>query len=617
MGRLSRHLPQHPAAGLADVCFTANAGRGHFAHRLAVPAASKEELALRLAEWASVGETPNVVHGNVPGSQRPKVAFLFTGQGSQYVGMGRTLFETQPTFRKVLERCEEILRGELARPLLKAMYPQSGDEGLLGETAYTQPALFALEYALASLWRSWGIEPSWVMGHSVGEYTAACVAGVFSLEDGLALIAERGRLMQALPVRGAMAAVFAAEERVVQAIAPHGGDVSIAAVNGPASVVISGTAEGVGAVRTALEALGVRSRALDVSHAFHSALMDPVREEFSRAAERVARSRPRLGLISNVTGGSAGLEVTEADYWWRHLRQPVRFTEGMATLLEQGCAAFIEIGPAPTLLGMGQRCLAEGDRLWLPSLRRGRDDWSQIVESLGSLYVRGAEVDWEGFDRDYPRRKVALPTYPFQRERYWVEEPQPLPGEGVPAVGGVRDLVYEVNWPERPRGVVAARAEGAGLWLVLADEGGVGRDLAGGLEERGQNCTLLYRAEVARFEAAVRRSTKDGASLRGVVHLWGLDSRETSLSSLRSFEDVGVGSLVSVVQALAGLKATRLWAVTRGAQAVRESVGSVSAATLWGLGRVIALEHPEMWGGLVDLDPLAGDRDRSDRARLL
>ncbi len=315
-----------------------------------------------------------------------------------------------------------------------------------------------------------------MMGHSVGEYAAACVAGVFSLEDGLRLVAERGRLMQALPGRGAMAAVFAGEERVAQALASQRGAVSIAALNGPESVVISGAAEGVGSVREALEAQGVRTRPLDVSHAFHSALMDPVREDFSRAVGSIVRSMPRLGLVSNVTGRPAGAEVTEADYWCRHLREPVRFMEGMETLREQVCAAFIEIGPLPTLLGMGQRCLPEVDRRWLPSLRRGRDDWSQILESLGSLYVCGADVDWAGFDRDYARRKEALPTYPFQRERYWVEEPQPRPAEKATARARLEDLVYEVKWPERPRGRALGQ-EGVGRWLVLSDEGGGWREL--------------------------------------------------------------------------------------------------------------------------------------------
>jgi acyl transferase domain-containing protein/SAM-dependent methyltransferase/acyl carrier protein len=418
VGRLTRHLPEHPSLGLADVCFTANAGRGPLAHRLAAVVESKEELSRRLSEWTAGNE--GVVY--VPGPDRPKVAFLFTGQGSQYVGMGRELYETQPTFRRAMDRCDELLGPDLDRPLLSVLYPKEGEVSPLDETAYTQPALFALEYSLFELWRSWGIEPSAVMGHSVGEYVAACVAGVFSLEDALKLVAARGRLMGSLPSGGAMAAVEASEERIATAIAPYGGALSIAAVNGPDSVVVSGLEEAVESVARALAGEGVRTKRLKVSHAFHSALMDPVLEEFERVAGEVSYSAPRIALVSNVTGRVMSGEEIDARYWRRHAREAVRFGEGMATLHEQGYRVFVEVGPSPTLLGMGRRCLPEGDAVWLPSLRPQRDEWSQILESLSRLYVEGAPVDWEGFDRDYFRRKVALPTYPFERQRYWVEE---------------------------------------------------------------------------------------------------------------------------------------------------------------------------------------------------
>ena len=226
----------------------------------------------------------DVLHAESAGTKQPEVVFLFTGQGAQYAGMGRQLYETQPIFRRTIDTCDEILRSYLDRSLVSVLYPKSGEASPLDETAFTQPALFALEYALAELWRSWGVQPAAVMGHSVGEYAAACVAGVFSLEDGLKLIAERGRLMQALPERGKMAAVLADEARTAKAIAGHLRELSIAAVNGPENVVISGTEQAVQAAVASLEAEGIQSVSLNVSHAFHSPLMEPMLDAFSKAA---------------------------------------------------------------------------------------------------------------------------------------------------------------------------------------------------------------------------------------------------------------------------------------------------------------------------------------------
>ncbi len=302
------------------------------------------------------------------------------------------------------------------------VYPDSEESSLLDETAYTQPALFALEYALAELWRSWGIEPAVVMGHSVGEYVAACVAGVFSLEDGLKLIAERGRLMQELPREGTMAAVFSSLEELAPVVEQRRKQVSIAAINGPKEAVISGSYEVVQLVLKDLKARGIEARNLNVSHAFHSPLMEPILDRFEAAAARLKYNSPKIDLISNLTGEVVKAdEICNAGYWRRHVREPVRFAAGMQRLRERGCDVLVEVGPQATLLGMGKKCWPGDSVVWLPSLRKGRDDWQQLLGSLQALYVRGVEVDWSGFDRDYGRRKVALPTYPFQRQRYWLE----------------------------------------------------------------------------------------------------------------------------------------------------------------------------------------------------
>ncbi|NEQ40110.1 MAG: SDR family NAD(P)-dependent oxidoreductase [Okeania sp. SIO3I5] len=445
-------LPDN-GTSLPDICYTANTGRGNFNHRLAIIASEPKELIEKLVDWKAKKEVVGVYYGQVDGgSQSPKIAFLFTGQGSQYVNMGRQLYETQPTFRQALDRCNEILEAYLEVPLLEVIYPKDAQKSsLLDQTAYTQPALFSIEYALAKLWESWGIKPNVALGHSVGEYVAATVAGVFSLEDGLKLIAMRGKLMQQLPSGGEMVSLLASESQVIEAIGEYSSRVAIAAVNGPESIVISGESEAIATICSKLESQGVKTKKLQVSHAFHSPLMEPMLAEFATVAQEVTYSKPQIPLISNVTGEKVGAEIATYEYWVRHVRQPVRFFQSMKSINEQGYQLFLEIGPKPILLGMGRQCIPEESSIWLPSLRppkiplqspleRGKpedaslfkdgkvedasllnNEWQQILSSLGQLYVQGVKVSWSDFDRDYVRQKVILPTYPFQREKYWVE----------------------------------------------------------------------------------------------------------------------------------------------------------------------------------------------------
>jgi myxalamid-type polyketide synthase MxaB len=413
-----QYLSAHPNLDLGDIGFTANTCRSHFQHRLSVVGDSNTQVREKLATFAA--EQTGISYGQVA-DLAPKTAFLFTGQGSQYVGMGAELYETQATFRQALDRCNDILQPYLKKPLLDILYPKTG-ESELDETAYTQPALFALEYALTELWRSWGIKPSVVMGHSVGEYVAACVAGVFSLEDGLKLIAERGRLMQALPQDGMMVAVSASEAQVAALIPADAQTVSMAAINGATSVVISGQRQAMESIIADLSAKAIKTKPLKVSHAFHSPLMEPMLADFKRVALEINYSLPQLDIISNVTGKRATDEIATPEYWCRHVCQPVRFAESIKTLHQPSYEIFLEAGPKPTLLGMGSQCLPEGTGVLLPSLRQGQSDWQQILQSLAELYVRGVSVNWEGFDQDYQRSRVVLPTYPFQRQRYWIKE---------------------------------------------------------------------------------------------------------------------------------------------------------------------------------------------------
>ncbi len=432
--RYVQHFERHPDASLADVCFTAGVGRAHLSNRLALTAATVEEARAKLVAYVADPAATGLLRGENRRSERPEVAFLFTGQGAQHAQMGRQLYETQPTFRRTIERCADLLREQLERPLIDVLYPAAGGEGLIHETAYSQPALFAVEYALAELWRSWGIEPGVVAGHSVGEYVAACVAGAMSLESALMLVAARGRLMQALPHGGAMLAVGTGAASVEAFLATLGGHarVSLAALNAPNATVISGDAAAVEQVRAHFEAEGVRAQPLVVSHAFHSHLMEPMLEPFEAIARSVAYETPQIAWVSTVTG--EWLRAVDGAYWRRQVRQPVRFAQAVRTLRARGIELAVEMGPSPVLLGLARQCEVDAPG-WVGSLRKGRSDWGEILNALGTLYVHGATVNWAGVDRDYQRRRVEAPTYPFARERYWcaTRESTGLTPEAVPA----------------------------------------------------------------------------------------------------------------------------------------------------------------------------------------
>jgi myxalamid-type polyketide synthase MxaC len=420
--RYAQHVQRHPELSLADVCFTANAGRAHFGHRVAIVAATTEQLRERLEAFGA-NQSDDVATGIVELARRPKVAFLFTGQGAQYAGMGRGLYDTQPVFRRVIDHLAELLGDELEPPLLEVLFPSSANEHLINETRFAQPALFAVEYALAELWRSWGVEPAALLGHSVGEYAAACVAGVMSVEDAAKLVAARGRLMQALPRGGAMAAVFAAEPEVRSRARSVADSLTIAAVNGPEETVVSGDADMIDRLIERSAADGIKARRLEVSHAFHSARLDPMLDEFERVAASLTYSAPRIPLISNLTGTvfPSGTRP-DASYWRRHARETVLFADAVAALHSLGATVLLEIGPHPTLLGLAARIVPGAKWTTTASLRRGREDSREMFSSLASLYVRGVAVRWDTVMAESGRR-IALPTYPFQRERHWVAPP--------------------------------------------------------------------------------------------------------------------------------------------------------------------------------------------------
>lgn len=389
----------------ADLCATSILGRDHLPHRLAVVAADAAEAGEALARCHPAAQ-----------ARRPKLAFVFAGQGAQHAGMGRGLFADEPVFRAAVEECEALLRPLLDRPITEIMFGGTG----LNETIHTQPALFTLEYALVRLWRSWGVTPDLVLGHSVGEYAAAAAAGMLDLADALRLVAARGRLMQSLPSGGAMLAVALGEAEAAAFVAEAGLDLDldIAAINGRQSAVLSGSAGAVDRARAALEAKAVRVSPLAVSHAFHSRLMDPILAEFRRLAGTMIHRAPTIALARNLDGRITQ-EPLDAAYWTDQLRRPVRFADGIAALRAQGAGVFLEIGPRPVLTGMAKADGAEG--CWLAGLHPPAEDQRQSLTALAGLHLAGIEVDWAGFQADRGWRPASLPPTPFERQRLWLD----------------------------------------------------------------------------------------------------------------------------------------------------------------------------------------------------
>lgn len=640
----------HPEATLADVCFTAGVARAHTEHRAALVADTRDGALELLDAVADDRPAPGLVRGEA--HDVPKTAWLFTGQGSQYPGMARGLYDSEPVFAATVDACADAVADLLDTPLLDVVFETDSAEAqdALRQTSYAQPALFAVEMGLARLWQSWGLQPDVVLGHSVGQYTAACVAGVFDLAAGARLMALRGKLFGSLPAGGRMAAIFAPADRV-EAVLDDIPTLSVAAYNG-ANTVLSGPAADLENAVAALAADNIRCDWLETSHAFHSALLDPILDEFEVAANQFTYGTPQRILIDNRTGAALGRSTSlDGAYWRRHARQPVQFAASIRTLAEMNCKVLVEIGPRPVLTAAALSAWpdpATTPRV-IASLRPTVDDRRQITEALADAYVLGHHPDF-GAVSPTTARVLDLPTYPFEHRRYWFRdenEQAEAPKQASARTAAValledgridelatllgssaddplaRDLLsrlaaqhnqqrdaqsisdarYEIRWDVLP----AARLDtGDPLsWLLVGDDTAAIRPLIDLLTARGHQHRIVglptSDAEEAAFTDTMRAAA-DEPNLR-ILHVAALDDGESSMRSLlRMQHSVLPGTRRLFRAAAAADVRAPVWVLTRGAQRVADGDEvAPDQSCLWGFGRAAALETPALWGGLADL----------------
>ncbi len=488
--RWTAFLERRGDVDFADAAYTLLVGRKAFRHRRAVVCRDAAD-ALEAFRDDSSGR---ILTGQPEETERP-VVFLFPGQGSQYVGMARELYHSEATFRKELDRAAETLSGVLETDLLEVLYPaEDGDEGeatdRLEQTLFTQPALFAVEHALARLWMEWGVQPRAAIGHSVGEYVAACLAGVMTLEDTLRLVAARARMMQEMPP-GAMLSVSLPAADVDSLL---GEELSLAAVNAPSLCVVSGESRAIDTLQARLTGEGIEHRRLHVSHGFHSPMMEPAREALTAEVRRIRLRAPRLPFVSNLTGTwITDEQATDPEYWGRHLRETVQFSSGLHVLLRQHpSAVFLEVGPGHTLGAFARRQKTGVPAVAsLPGPGVERSDAASLLEAAGRLWLTGASVDWRGFYTHEDRRRVELPTYPFEHQRFWVD-----PQADLVTTAAQADWLLTPLWKQSVRPPESPVDEN-GCWRIVDDGPGFGEELAELLRSRGGAVSLGRRASSA------------------------------------------------------------------------------------------------------------------------
>jgi acyl transferase domain-containing protein len=629
---LSQYLAENPETDLFDACYTLQAGRKHFPYRRALVAANVEQAiaALQARKTAALPRD---------GFNHP-VVFLFSGQGSQYVRMGERVHAFDPTFRSAFDQCAEILQPHLGLDLREAIYGTDANTELLNETWLTQPALFAVEYSLARMWMHWGVLPAAMIGHSIGEYAAACIAGVFSLEDALKVVAVRGRLMQGMP-KGSMLAVPMSAERLRPVCR---GGVEMAAINAPELCTLSGPDAAIEEVHAKLEAHGTRCRRIHTSHAFHSAAMDGVLGPFVETLRSTRLSAPKIPFVSNLTGRHISeAEATDPAYWATHLRHTVRFADGLSELMAADSPILLEVGPGDVLATFARqsRHAAKEVVSSLPHPQSPANDADHVLTTLGRLWTTGVPVDWAAFHEHERLRRVPLPTYPFERQRYCVEPQREAPAASKQAQGmrprpGVSGWFYVPSWNEMPL-PPAHPADGKGddrTWLVFANSGGASAAVVDALADAQRVAVVTSGSEYFRVAAGVYTIAPgsrghyirligdlvaDGYDPDVVVHAW---NATTGAEDCGPPEDRSFFSLLFLAQAFAergGTRFRQLLVVSDGVHAVMgdEQTAPENALCL-GPVKVIPKELPHLQTRAVDLPPHAtAEQYRAYAANLL
>ncbi|MDQ7825987.1 MAG: type I polyketide synthase [Candidatus Eremiobacteraeota bacterium] len=612
-------------APLHSLCYSANRGRKSFPLRLSVTAATCGELSEKLEGYLA-GRRPLGVHESPgKGVRTQALAFLFSGQAVPCRESMAELSQAHEVFRDIIWQCDALFHRHFRKSL------QGG--GPVEQTALErQAALFSLEIALFQLWQSWGVRPSAVLGHSLGEYAAACAAGVFTVEEGFALLCERGRIAAARCARGAMMTVFATREQIGRLIKGCGlpARVFAAVYNGPEIITLSGEEGAMKTLEGVLEREHLRHVMRETPHPWHSPLMEPACAELEKAAASLALSKPTARIYSGITSAEMTDHCTDSRYWCRHLVEPVNFPSAVEAMLHDGFETFLEIGPDSTVADIVQ-CLPREEGAGpeaYSSLRSGVTPSRQLTDTLGALFTRGISVDWKEFYRSRPRGKTVLPTYPFQRSRYWIagKELPHVKGQesshdapGSPAAG----MLFEVKWKRAPRREKPS-LQGEGLWILFCDDGRTGSSLSLRLEKAGFSVACARKggrycrhgsghwtinpSRAGHFRSFLNEASGEGAlPLRGIAFLWGLDLPFPGhVPDLKAHGEKAWGGLIHGIHSLLALGVEApLFIVTRGAQRTGSESGGLSplATPLWALGKVLSVEHPGLWGGMIDCDP--------------
>ncbi len=645
---LANYLQEHPSLNLADVAYTLQVGRWNLNHRRMVVCQNQEDAINALKD-----SQRTFTHFQEP-CNRP-IVFMFSGQGSQYVNMGRELYESETIFREQVDYCCELLKPQLQLDLHTVLYPSEEKAQAatqkLQQTAITQPALFVIEYALAKLWMAWGVSPQMMIGHSIGEYVAATLAGVFCLEDALAIVATRGKLMQQCS-SGAMLSIGLNEKEVQQLLDE---EVSLAASNSPSSCVVSGSTQAIDQFQQKLQQTGVNCRRLHTNHAFHSPMMSPIIETFVQFLEKVKLNPPKIPLISNLSGTwMTTAQATDPNYWAQHLRQPVRFCQGITQLLKTPETLFLEIGPGRTLSTFVKQLQKEESPV-LTSLRHPQEQESDVaflLKSLGKLWLFGVKVDWSGFYIHERRHRIPLPTYPFERQRYWIEVNKNatlamMQQQSMHKKPDIADWFYVPRWKESTPLELLKKGElleQKSCWLVFVDSYRVGGEIAEQLKQKGQDVVTVGLGEQftrlddhtytinpqhkddydALFQALQEQDWKP----QEIAHFWSITPDDTLTSQeldghihlkRQFFEDcqnLGLYSLVFLAQALGQQNITepiKLMVVTSNIHDVTGSeILCPEKATILSPCKVIPQEYPNISCCCFDI-VLADSRHKSSQ----